>query len=554
MQWTITLPKELNNFHGPLRVTLGNPRWDDFGFNYHAVIELHYKHECLVFHLYVMPFDVKNEIFNRLADAPPGELTRYISLLRDPATYQYLASNLDDSDYNALLHELRELSAAKSLGSISQAELNDIASLEPFRLGVLRRTNAYLSIVRGYESSYVAEAYGDTRVDFSFSMILPGTNEWLSLSFIYKDHRYFEDRIHCLIGVNGVGKTQFLSGLIGSIAQRCGDMNQHAPLPGLAFHAGSKVEQSARRLDVPDGFYFNRVLAYSSDAFTMLPMPGKPSSFDYQIFNSADPNASSEYGKSLSHLLLGVLRDVSDAFNERAWAILCSSLESLIPMERLAIPVTDRCPEGYYFTDQRGERWCNIDRISGENRSLDIYGTVDPSRPPSIFPLTGSIPVELSSGQRVMFRFALHFLTHASYGALLVIDEPETYLHPNLISDYMMLLYRILTATGSTAIIATHSAYVVRELPKHCVHVLQRDGEKIVNGTPYLNTLGASVSEISAAVFGDSTANAYHRKITQLLSESDLSFEEVLDGYRDIFNLNMLMEISDLMDDVEGRG
>ncbi|MGY1890038.1 AAA family ATPase [Pseudomonas sp. SDT291_1_S447] len=551
MQWTITLPKQLANFRRTLIVTLRNPTWNDFWFNYHAVANIQYKSESIDFDLYLVPWNEQGTIFNELSKAPQGELTNYLSLLRKPATYKELASRLDEPDYTELLKALNELSAAKHLKLITQTQLHDIAALEPIRQGILRATSAYLSLARGYENSYVAENCGDARTDFSFSMLLPGTNEFLRLAFEYKNHIFFQDRIHCLIGVNGVGKTQVLSGMIGSIAQRCGELNKNSPKPKLRYPSNSPIERADRRIDLPDGFYFNRVIAYCSDMSTTLPLPGEPSSFEYHIFNSADQNSSSLYGESLAHLLLNILRDASTEFSQRAWEILRTSLENLIPMDRLAIPVTKECPQEHYFIDELGDRWCYISKISGEQNSLDIYGTVDSNRPPAIFSSARTLPIALSSGQRAMFRFALHFLTHASYGSLLIIDEPETYLHPNLVSDYMMLLYNILTATGSVAVIATHSAYVVRELPKHCVHVLQREHDVVVSRSPYLNTLGASVSEISTTVFGDSTANAYHRKITQQLADSDLSFEQVLESYSDIFNLNMLIEINDRMENAD---
>jgi energy-coupling factor transporter ATP-binding protein EcfA2 len=151
----------------------------------------------------------------------------------------------------------------------------------------------------------------------------------------------------------------------------------------------------------------------------------------------------------------------------------------------------------------------------------------------------------MSSGQRSMFHFALHFLNMAGDGTLLIIDEPETYLHPNLVSDYMMLLYNILERTSSIAIIATHSVYVVREVPTHCVHILERKGKKATISRPYLQTLGANVAEISLAVFGDSTVDAYHRKVSESIAKANMPFEQIVEAYQDIFNVDMLMEIKD---------
>lgn len=66
---------------------------------------------------------------------------------------------------------------------------------------------------------------------------------------------------------------------------------------------------------------------------------------------------------------------------------------------------------------------------------------------------------------------------HIENGSLLLIDEPETHLHPNFISLIISALHKILTATGSYSIISTHSVYIVREVPQDQVIILER-GEK----------------------------------------------------------------------------
>jgi hypothetical protein len=63
--------------------------------------------------------------------------------------------------------------------------------------------------------------------------------------------------------------------------------------------------------------------------------------------------------------------------------------------------------------------------------------------------------------------------------------------------------------------------------------------------------LGANVAEISLAVFGDSTVDAYHRKVSEAISRTNMSFEKILVEYRDIFNVDMLMEIKDRMSNPE---
>jgi hypothetical protein len=62
----------------------------------------------------------------------------------------------------------------------------------------------------------------------------------------------------------------------------------------------------------------------------------------------------------------------------------------------------------------------------------------------------------------------------------------------------------LLEATGSAAIIATHSAYFVREVFREQVTVLSVDSENMVRAQrPKLRTFGADVGAISYFVFGE---------------------------------------------------
>ncbi|UUZ55136.1 AAA family ATPase [Massilia sp. H-1] len=89
-------------------------------------------------------------------------------------------------------------------------------------------------------------------------------------------------------------------------------------------------------------------------------------------------------------------------------------------------------------------------------------------------------------------------------GSLVLIDEPETHLHPQLISQFMAMLDSILSATDSVAIVATHSPYVVREVPAEQVKIVYHESSGAINVMkPRLKTLGADVGSISASIFAD---------------------------------------------------
>jgi ABC-type Mn2+/Zn2+ transport system ATPase subunit len=122
----------------------------------------------------------------------------------------------------------------------------------------------------------------------------------------------------------------------------------------------------------------------------------------------------------------------------------------------------------------------------------------------------------LSSGQASFVRMAAQLALNVTEGSLVLIDEPETHLHPKFVSQFMAMLDSILGATKSVAVIATHSPFVVREVSKDQVHVLHVNSEKTIEVfRPRLKTFGADVGTISASVFGDDLGTDAADKIVE---------------------------------------
>lgn len=128
----------------------------------------------------------------------------------------------------------------------------------------------------------------------------------------------------------------------------------------------------------------------------------------------------------------------------------------------------------------------------------------------------------ISSGQKSVLLFGAHLFKEAAQGALVLIDEPENHLHPRFVSILMQILHKVLIATESRAVVVTHSPFVVREVDKSAVLIMQAD----TNGDPALyrtsmQTLGADVSSVSDHVFLDTdTRKNYERRIDSMLAQA----------------------------------
>lgn len=116
-------------------------------------------------------------------------------------------------------------------------------------------------------------------------------------------------------------------------------------------------------------------------------------------------------------------------------------------------------------------------------------------------------PIELSSGQKLFSFIVINMLGAIRRESLLLIDEPELFLHPALEIQFIEMLKAILERFNSKALVATHSEVTVREVPSDCVHVLTKAEDRLVIHNPPFQTFGGDVQRISSYVFNDNTTS-----------------------------------------------
>jgi len=88
----------------------------------------------------------------------------------------------------------------------------------------------------------------------------------------------------------------------------------------------------------------------------------------------------------------------------------------------------------------------------------------------AIFPDSGvtffkdSEPIELSSGQRLFAYIVINVVGAIRRNSLILVDEPELFLHPTLEIQFIDMLKQILFRFASKALLATHSVVTVRPI------------------------------------------------------------------------------------------
>ncbi len=149
----------------------------------------------------------------------------------------------------------------------------------------------------------------------------------------------------------------------------------------------------------------------------------------------------------------------------------------------------------------------------------------------------------LSSGQQTFADFIINLLSLIKANSLVLIDEPENTLHPNLEVDFMRILKEILDDFESFAIIATHSAIITREVPKNSVHVIKFDeSTQPLITNPSIKTFGADIGTITNYVFDDifKEEKQYENWFLEVKKEYD-SFEKFEEKFKSFLNYDFLL-------------
>lgn len=108
----------------------------------------------------------------------------------------------------------------------------------------------------------------------------------------------------------------------------------------------------------------------------------------------------------------------------------------------------------------------------------------------------------LSSGHKIVLLTITRLVELVEEQSLVLVDEPESHLHPPLLSAFIRTLSELLTAQNGVAIVATHSPVVLQETPKSCAWILDRSGNTARARRPVPETFGENVGRLTHEVFG----------------------------------------------------
>ncbi|GAB3528610.1 AAA family ATPase [Photobacterium alginatilyticum] len=437
-----------------------------------------------------------------------------VSLPLDIDFYNILKKILKKDEINELLSLICD-------ASFFYSNYNTYKDWPGFNGSIMRDGSASEAILRkGHQI-----AMGNYVPKKSFKILLDNVSDTIDpVEFYFNNSREFErTNINLIIGRNGVGKTHLLKSLTESITGLKSHGDDWPYFHKLIVVAYSPFEDFYTKDDILDKI---------DEKYSKNGKPRKPKSKDrrrlnvneyaYVGFRKENGNFDKDWPKNHS---IDSLIKIMDFDDDNWWwdndnTRLNKLLETLslsIKFDHLAVKLKDQ-DELFKIDNNLYKQFKEI-----KNKIVKEDG---------IFFIKNGEALKLSSGQKIYSYMLPAIVAEIEDESLIILDEPELYLHPSLEIGLINMLKFLLNETSSYAIIATHSAVLAREVDRKGVTILRHNEENNTEViTPNIQTYGESLELIIGEAFDDYVTPKPFQKVIDKLIEKHESPQEVLSSY-----------------------
>lgn len=417
------------------------------------------------------------EYYKKLSSMPKETRTSYLKGINDLVAHPELIPIIEDEKAFGI-SLLRDVYIASIRGKF-RSVLDGNNESTPFQFHFIRDENEKMSGV---------QLYFDVGVDTK-----PPTN------------------IHALIGRNGVGKTTVLNGIISAI--RNSEANQQC-----------RIEPLDSRYSYTDKDYFSSLVSVSFSAFDPFTPPKEqpdPEKGTRYFYLGLKKPGDEETLLGFSELRTECIRSLMNCFvyqdKAERWLKAIQKLSSDINFADMHLE------ELYEYYRYLASHYKISDRTNIEVREKRKELMLEDYQYEALRVLK-----RMSSGHSIVFMTITRLIEKVDERSLVLLDEPESHLHPPLLSAFIRALSDLLVSRNAIAIIATHSPVVLQEVPKRCVWKLYRRGKSIETSRPKIETFGESVSDLTTEIFGlEVVSSGFHNLLQESVNEGK-TYKEIL--------------------------
>jgi len=539
--------------------------WDDF--NYKTTFQTHCQIQGIEVEVGGLQILIEGEktsstYLNKLiASGWSGEFpipaTSYISVPAALTFYEQIEGHLSLDSAIELAIALRDASYFTKLKDDESALR--LASTDGFRRSLQREQGAVKAFLDGWK------IFGKQTVSIGDQEFLFRTtsNSLQSLKMRFASDNPLPHDINVLIGPNGIGKSQLLMQMVTDLLEL--DQNKKSDFGFVTRPNLSQVvvvsyspfelfrvdtfEDSQRkdhgvykyfglrgRLPVQQGQIFGKV-GLGRD----FPKTNAARSLINCLIDDQKYGAIKDWSKKVATME----RVLNRAFSFDRAAIAVDASKDIARFFSTINGIDEPFVDGEFSDEDdqpAGARYISIcsDRIS-ELKAVELSNNLQ-ERVGVVFLKDGK-PIQLSSGQRLFSYIVINILGAIRSNSLILVDEPELFLHPNLEIALLRMLKSILASYNSKALIATHSIVTVREIPRDCVHVLEQTSDGVLIKNPPFETFGGDVQRISSYVFGDKAVSKPYEEWLRVKFSEYGSAANLIEALGSNINEELIIEI-----------
>ena len=464
---------------------LQRDNWDDYGYKttFHVSLYLKPKEEISLGTIKVLHKDQRSG-YTPMPEELFTTLTHDYASLGSGLEYYETLYKLGPDIFRPYFKGIRDLAFDDHV----KAEFEE---MEGYRVSLLRFSGAERAVVDAAKLLKANQPPPKRRKSgfkVKFKTKVASSSNPFTIDFDFRRHRRLPNRINALIGYNGTGKTKLLSNL-AIVASGYGYTSKEELLDDTAGRfVGAQPP-------------FKTVVVVSYSPFDTFVIPGNTDEERERI---------QERGEIFGYVYCGLRErsDVESDFDDPSYRLRTPNeleREFLDALKRVRKAERE---DGFLDTLKPLLRDASFQRIG----VTQLYANHDQSDLTKLFR-------SLSSGHKIVLKIITELTAHMAETepTLVLIDEPETHLHPPLLAAFLKSVRTCLDTFDGYAVVATHSPVVLQETPSKYVHVLRRTVDENHVATTSVETFAESIGVITQEVFNlDDGSTDWHDTLRTL--------------------------------------
>lgn len=464
--------------------------WNDYSFvtmfSVYAYDENAQRHELPSIKIGFKGQTTKITTYSTLGTSFKTLPSNYFTVGTDVDFYRKLWTDFSPNWRDAFLQQLNDV--------VKRPEILEMAMEEEvFQTSHLRGVS-----INAIRTQFTRVLAGDAPpTDFHFHFSLPNSSTFagFDLEFNVEAGSFPSTNIHALIGRNGVGKTTLLKNMVKAIS---GQSEVDAVFYQNSLYRGSKKHLGRD--------FFSNLVSIAFSAFDPFDLPatdenpsdGTPYRYIGLTDYSGEDGAILKSRKQLHTEFVEALKFcLSELPRKQRWIDSVTILESDINFAEMKL----------------------LDLLQYEVEKICTPAERLISR--------------MSSGHAITILAITQLVATVEEKTLVLFDEPESHLHPPLLSALVRSLSQLLHKQNGVAIIATHSPVVLQEIPKSCVWKLYRERTSSSKLRPAIETFGENVGTLTREVFGlEVEKSGFHTLLREAVASGD-AYDEIIAHFQD---------------------